>query len=440
MSSFLKENMRRIYFFNPIIFLCMTVHASHNFLVNQATTYIKFIPSIEDALKNAALDYQSSYCAHEFFSSNLPLFDSFPGLRNKIAHVPLAFLPTPIQHLENMGARIGVEQLFIKRDDLTGGYYKYGGNKVRKLEFLLADALLHGADSVLTFGYVGSNHAVATAYYAQELGLKAFVMLKPQPNSPVVRKNLSLLCLHGACINFYPTIELRTLGAQQMVLQLALDTGRIPYVIPTGGSCPLGVIGYVNAMFELKNQIDAGEMPEPDYLYVATGSVGTAAGIILGARASGLKSCIIPVAVEPDNYYEGFAHDIARLCTQTNHLLHDLDSQFPLYEFCTADIGVEKNFCGASYGTFSDECIQAIKAMKSTENIVLDGTYTGKAFSALLAHAERGDLTQKVVLFWNTYCAHTFEDELSHVDYHQLPRCVHEYFENPTQELNAKNT
>ena len=120
----------------------------------------------------------------------IPLFERYPGMKDKLDHVPLGSFPTPVESLERLGREIGVNDLYVKRDDLSGE--AYAGNKVRKLEFVLARVLAKGAKEVLTFGYAGSNHATATAVYAEQLGLRSISMLLPQPNADYVRRNLLL--------------------------------------------------------------------------------------------------------------------------------------------------------------------------------------------------------------------------------------------------------
>jgi D-cysteine desulfhydrase len=372
------------------------------------------------------------------FSTNLPLYQQYPPLAEHLAHLELADLPTPVEQLEHFGSFLGIDNFYIKRDDLTGknldvDVRQYGGNKVRKLEFLLADAAVRGADSIVTFGCVGSNHATATAIYAHQLGFEPIVQLKHQPNAYGVRKNLFLMHQHGACMQFYPTLAERLVGTVQTFLRNALDDGKATYFIPTGGSCPLGAIGYVNAAFELKQQIDAGLMPEPDYIYVPAGSLGTISGLLLGAQAAGLKAQIIGVATEPTTPGH-FENDIVVLFQKTNALLRSMDSSFPVCVLDKADVVVKHDFCGTSYGLFTREGMAARVLLQGLENILLDGTYTSKTVAALVHDAQEGKLKGKVVLYWHTYF-HGDGAGVKSFNYTVLPKCLWKYFETEVQEL-----
>ena len=363
------------------------------------------------------------------------LFKQFPQLEAQIPHVVLCDLPTPIVRLESFGNYIGCKNLFMKRDDLTGkdmggGLRLYGGNKPRKLEFLLADALRQNAQTVITFGCAGSNHALATAVYARELGLNTILMLKSQPNSYVVRHNLLLDNYYGAQLNFFSNNAMRALAAQEI---LKYDTGA--YLIPTGGSNPIGALGFVNAAFELAHQIESQEVAEPDQIYVATGSCGTAAGLLLGIKAARLTSKLIAVCVEPEGAPDRFLLNIKRLFLQTNEILHALDPSFPIIEFPTEDLIINKKFCGSAYGLSMPETAAAIRMFKDTENITLEATYSSKPVASIIDDAKNGLLQDQTVLFWNTYCGLDFSQLTNKMDYRNLSSEFHLFFESDAQSL-----
>lgn len=420
-------------FVQGVIFLTFPFALQSDYLLQHAALYVKFTPDIQKAIAKVIDQNQESEERENLFSTDIPLFEAFPGLKKSLAHISLVDAPTPVSLLKKCSEKFGCE-LYIKRDDLTGGTKHYGGNKVRKLEFLLADALRHKARSVLTFGCAGSNHVVATLYYAKMLGLRGFALLTPQNNSQVVRKNLLLMTAASPHLNYYPSAAVRELGAEHVLMREAFDNASVPYVIPTGGSCPLGVVGYVNAVYELKKQIEAGLMPEPDYIYVAGGSSGTAAGLLLGVKACNLKSKIVVIAVQSP------IKDVISLCIETNRFLHNADSAFPLYSFSEKDIKIAYEFYRPGYGTFSPEGEQATCTMKETEGIIVDGTYTAKACAAMLAHGQEGNLKNKVVLYWHTYCAHELPQDSIAPERHQLPVCLQWYFEHDVQELDKKGT
>jgi 1-aminocyclopropane-1-carboxylate deaminase/D-cysteine desulfhydrase-like pyridoxal-dependent ACC family enzyme len=366
-----------------------------------------------------------------YASGSNELFNYFPSLKNVISYVSLGNLPTPIHHAKQLEQKLPCASLYIKLDNLTGDP---GGNKVRKLEFLLADALAHNVNCVITFGCVGSNHALATAAYAHKLGLSCILMLQPQANSRIVQRNLLLDSHAQAEMVFAPTNKLRALSALYQCLHHKLETGTLPYVIPTGGSCALGILGYVNAAFELKKQIEAQELPEPDRIYVPLGSCGTFVGLLLGLKAAGIKSTLVGVAVEPDGQ-QAFIKQIRHLFEETNLLLHQADKTFPLFECNESDFVILDNFAGKGYALFTQEGVDAIKLLQETEDIILDGVYTAKAFSGFLHDIKHNNYQQHSCLFWNTFWADNSSEITSHINYKTLPKGLHPFFEDkPLQE------
>jgi 1-aminocyclopropane-1-carboxylate deaminase/D-cysteine desulfhydrase-like pyridoxal-dependent ACC family enzyme len=365
----------------------------------------------------------------------IPLFEYHNSLAQNLSHVVLGEFPTPIQKLDRLGRHLGLDNLYIKRDDLSGKVY--GGNKVRKLEFLLGKALHSQAREVLTFGAVGSNHALATAIYARQLGLKSISMLVPQPNAQYVRRNLLMTYHSGADLRLYPPIPyLKSLMNPAVFYQLFrhwLKRRRFPWVIPMGGSSPLGVMGFVNAAFELHEQILKGEMPEPDYIYVPSGSMGTAAGLILGLKAIKSKAQVVAVRVNGESVVN--AAKMVNLIRKTNRHLSSLDSSFPRLKFSEADIDIRHSFFGKRYALFTPEGMEAVSIAEKYAGIKLEGTYTGKAFAALMDDAKKSNLKDKVILFWNTYNSRDFSQVIEAIDYHLLPRCFHPYFEEELQAL-----
>ncbi len=366
----------------------------------------------------------------------IPLFEQYPRLSEKLPYIRLGEFPTPLHKLARMGREIGVGNLYIKRDDLSGGIY--GGNKVRKLEFIFGNALRKNAKTVMTFGVAGSNHVLATAIYAKETGLKCISMLLPQHNARYVRRNLLKSQLCGAELHYYKnTFALKAAAVCRFLLD-GIMTGRFPMIIPPGGSSPLGITGYVNAAFELKRQIAEGTSPEPDYIYVALGTMGTAVGLMLGLRAAGLKSRVIPVRVVD----EGFANVglMRKMFRDANELLHSSDGSFPLVELSKHEVSIRHDFIGRGYAVFTKEGMKAVGRLRDTEGISLEGTYTGKAFGALIRDADEQKLKDKTALFWNTYNSRDFSGDIINSDYHMLPRRLHGYFEDDVQPLDGNSS
>lgn len=351
------------------------------------------------------------------------LFEQFPKFKEYIAYVRLGDLPTPVKKLEGIGNLFAHTALYMKRDDLSGavvdGTRVFGGNKVRKLEYLLADALRLHARGVLTAGCAGSNHALATTVYARLVGLEPHIILAPQINSDIVKRNLLLDAYYGADIMYVTDRTQRG----ELFSSFTREHSDV-YPIPIGGSVPLGSIGYVSAAFELKKQIEQKIVPEPDDIYVAVGSGGTVAGLILGLRATGSKSKLHVIAVDDDP----FSTIVGNLVCQTNKLLHDIDNSFPLFTWQESDFAITTDFIGAGYGAITPEAREAINIAKQYEGFTLEGTYSAKAFAAFLHDVASGKLKDKTVLFWNTFSIGDFAELTTTVDYHRLPVPLHTYF------------
>ena len=266
----------------------------------------------------------------------LPLFEQYLLLKETLPYVQLGDFPTPLLPLNRLGQAVGAEQLFLKDDGVSGP--DYGGNKIRKLEFLLGDALRKGAKDVLTFGFAGSNHALATAVYAHKLGLQCISILLPQPNAQYLRKNLlfSQVCCAEIC-----HCKSETAAYIQTLVKLCskkLKHGKFPYIIAPGGSSPLGTIGYINAGLELKNQIERGLMPEPDRIFIPLGSMGTAVGLLIGLRTAGLKTRVASVRVVDEKY--GSKKKFTKLFHRTLSLIQSFDPAFPSFALSDDDIDI----------------------------------------------------------------------------------------------------
>ncbi len=370
-------------------------------------------------------------------TADRPLLRAHPTLKTTIPWLDLADLPTPVIRLKNLAAHFSTPHLYIKNDGLT--QQPVGGNKIRKLELLFADALAKNVRHIITFGCAGSNHATSTAYHSKTLGLSTTLLLCDQPNSATVRNNLLIDYVSGAemiACGSFEYQELRALSALHTFMQATQRDGQFPYLIPTGASCPLGGIGYVNAIFELKEQIDQGLIPEPDYIYCAAGSVGTVAGMLVGLRAAGLKTTLIPVGVEPNNTYE---QDTIKLAQDINGILHERDASFPLFALTNNDITFNMTLIGPDYGVLLPETHSALQLFATKEHISLDQTYTGKAAAALIADLQtKPELHDKVILFWNTFGIQ--EQTFKADEYKQMPLGFHTYFETNDYPLFTKES
>ena len=333
--------------------------------------------------------------------------------------------------MDRLGSEVGIERLYVKRDDLSGE--AYGGNKVRKLEFLLGRALAEGRKTVLTFGGAGSNHALATSIYARQRGLKSVSILLPQPNAHSVHRNLLMGHRAGAALCYYVSPGRAAAGTFLQRQRCRLRDGSYPAVIPPGGSSALGALGFVNAALELKAQVEAGEMPEPDVLYAASGTMGTVIGLAVGLMLAGMRCRVMAVCVTKPPYTS--PEKAPLLFGEIVSLLRRSDPSVPKLSFDNSGFILRHGFLGKGYGLYTEESAAAAKRVKEAQGLKLEGTYTGKTFAALLADAEAGALTGKTVLFWNTHNSRDFSAEIEGIDYHELPPGLHGYFEDEVQPL-----
>lgn len=287
---------------------------------------------------------------------------------NDFARVPLAILPTPIQKLENISRILGTN-VWIKRDDMTG--IGLGGNKVRKLEFLLAEAKAQGAEVVFTTGGAQSNHAMLTAACAKKLGMTPILILKKR--GVTGRKGNQLLeYLMDTDVRFMDTDSYDDIYAEMD--RVGKELGRPYYKIPCGGSNALGALGYVACVKEIA---DSGL--HFDYLICAEGSGGTHAGVALGAKIFMPQTRTVGVMVDSDPF-EVITPEIMR---GTAKLL-EAD-----VEIGPGDVHL-LNMCGPGYAIPSKEGNTAIRMMAENEGLFLDPVYTGKAFAGLVKLAREG--------------------------------------------------
>jgi 1-aminocyclopropane-1-carboxylate deaminase/D-cysteine desulfhydrase-like pyridoxal-dependent ACC family enzyme len=359
----------------------------------------------------------------------IPLFERYPHLAEKLSRLSFGEFPTLVEKLSGLCSRLNRDNLYIKRDDLSSR--TYGGNKVRKLEFLLADAQKRGATRIITSGGAGSNHALATALYAKLAGLKAVLMLYQQPNSHAVRDNLLTDLYSKADLFHHETFQEHLLAFKEAVKRYEIFDGKVPYIIPLGGSSPIGAIGYVNAGFELAEQIAAGELPLPSRIYLALGTMGTTAGLLLGLKAAGIDVHLHAVRVVPT--YVADMDKCHILFRQTNELLRELDPSFPLCTIEPDDITIYHEYFGEKYGMFTPEAMAAMTILRESDGVALDGTYTGKACAAFIADAR--SVGDRPMLFWHTKNSRPFPPGALKAAYRLLPTSFHYYFTEPVQPL-----
>jgi L-cysteate sulfo-lyase len=295
----------------------------------------------------------------------------------------------------NLSSQLGGPTLWVKRDDCTG--LSTGGNKTRKLEYLLADALAAGADTVITQGAVQSNHARQTAALCAKLNLPCHILLEDRTgfkdDSYRLNGNVLLDRLHGA------TVSSRPAGAN---MQTEMETfaeslkakGKKPYVIPGGGSNPIGALGYVNAALEITYQLNEIGL-KATHLVLATGSAGTHAGLIAGLKILNSPLKVIGFGVRaPKEKQEQMVYDLA--CRTAAMLGHEGAVQ-------REDVFADCNYVGAGYGLPTEGMVEAVKMLAQTEGLLFDPVYTGKGLSGLIDWVRHDRFTKDdTVIFLHT--------------------------------------
>ena len=296
----------------------------------------------------------------------------------------LGFLPTPIEPLKRLSAELGID-LALKRDDFTG--FGGGGNKVRKLEFLMAEAVAAGANVLITTGGHQSNHARVVAAAARRFGMEAVLVLRGNPPT-AYQGNLLLDRLFGATLEFLEPTEYFTLVEPRMAAhaEAARAAGKVPFIIPLGGATPTGALGYVRAVEEMDAQLKADGLPPPDAIVAPTGSGGTLAGLALGAARHWPKTRIIGISVSRDRAW--FQARIAAMANDTAALLEWPERIEP------AALEIEDGYVGSAYGVPSSGGNAAVARLAATEGVLLDPVYTGKAMDGLFGQVASGSLPQ----------------------------------------------
>lgn len=350
-----------------------------------------------------------------------PLFERYPALQAKLPFIALGTFPTPVSRMAILGAELKLPGLWVKHDDLSAEIY--GGNKIRKLEFLLADALQRRCTTVLTFGGLGSNHALATSINCRRLGLQCVAVLTPEPPTDAVRRTLRYHQQLGTRLELAETYaEVRATAARVITELGAQQVCEIQF----GGSSWLGAIGFVNAAFELEAQIGAGELPRPDRIYVGCGTTSTTAGLALGFALAGAPIKIEGVQVTPDSVQP--AQRCVELYKQTSTELHRLDSTVVVPSLDAYAVNVRRDQLGEGYAMPTSAAREAADLMQ-LEGMPASLTYTGKAMAALIADARAGLLRDKNVLFWNTYNSRPYPNLPDDESWRELPAGFHSIFD-----------
>jgi D-cysteine desulfhydrase family pyridoxal phosphate-dependent enzyme len=300
-----------------------------------------------------------------------------------------AHLPTPVEELPRLSAALDGPRILIKRDDQTG--LAFGGNKTRKLEFLVAEAHEQGAQMLISGGALQSNHCRQTAAAAARFGFDCILVLNGEmPEHPTA--NLLLDQLFGAEI---VTIKERALRDQvlQETFNKAMVMGRKPYLVPYGGSTPTGALGYAFAVEELMAQMkDRGSI---DWIVFGTSSGGTHAGLVLGQRLFGYKGNVLGISIdEPETWLK---ERVSKLASDASEKLGER------IEFTQADVLANADYCTAGYGVLTDAEREAVRLFAKCEGLLLDPVYTGRAAAGMIDLIRKGFFKKdETVLFWHT--------------------------------------
>lgn len=304
---------------------------------------------------------------------------------NEPGRLSLAQIPTPLVELPKLAKQFGIERLLMKRDDLTG--LETSGNKIRKLEYVLADAMARGADTLVTHGGFQSNHCRATAAIGARLGLRVRLLLRSADADPPKVGNLLLDHLFGADVTLHDPDEYsdRREALIGRTMQTERAAGRKPYFFPVGASVPLGCWGYIRAVAELIEQVG---QDTPIDLFCATGSAGTQAGLILGKALFGCDRWrVLGVPI---------CDSVASFDAALRRLIAETVAVFGL-DLAEADTPIEliDGFIGEGYAIPYPEELETIRQLAQMEGILLDPTYTGKAFTGMLATIRGGGIRSR---------------------------------------------
>ncbi len=305
---------------------------------------------------------------------------------NKVSRLHFAHLPTPIEELPRLSKTLGGPRILVKRDDQTG--LAFGGNKTRKLEFLVAEAQEQGAKMLISGGAMQSNHCRQTAAAAARYGFECTLVLTGElPAQPSA--NLLLDNLFGAKVVAVPDRKDR----DRILLKTfdnAVADGKKPYLVPYGGSSPMGALGYAFAVEEfMKQNIHA------DWMVFGTSSGGTHAGLVLGQRVFGFKGKILGISI--DESEEWLKTHVSKIASDASEKLGER------IEFTPAEVMANADYCGAGYGVLTDAEREAVNLFAKYEGLLLDPVYTGRAAAGMIDLIRKGFFKKdETVLFWHT--------------------------------------
>jgi len=358
----------------------------------------------------------------------IPLVKKFPKLK-ALPHVNLVNAPTPVEKMVKSNKVLGGMNIWIKRDDLTNP--KYGGNKLRKYEFVIPYLQKKKKKRILTVGGLGTNHGLANVIIARDFNIKTSLYLVDQPLTEHVRDNL--LCDHyyGAELNYTKDVKGT---AYHLLKDLISDWSS--YYLCVGASNSVGTIGFINAGLELAEQIKKGDIPEPDKIFIAVGSMGMVLGLFIGLELAGLGTKIMGICVSDVKYNS--AKKLQKLTRKTLKRLRKFDKTIPdvsnkLFE----RLFLERAFFGGEYGRYTYEGLEAIEIAKN-DGIELDPVYTGKVFSGMIDYCRKTpNAKNETILYWHSKNSVDLSPIYNSVNYKDLPKKFHQFFDG-TVEIDNK--
>lgn len=338
--------------------------------------------------------------AHVGPALEYPLAARFPRLGERVPRVALSSGPSPVSRLEKLSASLGRDDIWLKNDGLFGTIY--GGNKPRKLQFVLADALRKRVKRVLTTGTIGTNHGLATAIYARELGLQTSLLLAYEEPSPDNIATLLQIASTGARIHYTRSYPLTAVVAPYFIARYWLSDRRMPYLLGPGGSSVLASLGYADAAFELADQVRAGELPEPAWIVIPLGTGGTVAGLLAGLRLAGLDTRV--VAVKATRAPTTWRPAVKRLARAVGKRIARESGERDLAHVRLDGLQIEAGWLGPGFGRESAAGSKAQALVDDLEGLDLDPVYNAKSMAALIDLSRAGRLPGPG-LFWHTYNA-----------------------------------
>ncbi len=371
---------------------------------------------------------QSQYQKSESYEKRSALIERLPEL-GSIPRIDLVQAPTPLVQYEQLGQRIGCSDLWIKHENLTNPIY--GGNKPRKLEYALGEALSRKCRSVVTVGGIGTNHGLATAIFSQQLGLACHLVLFEQPVTRHVQNSLCLMHRFGATQHFAPNYAAAAWRISRLLApsKLGLTDQQTAY-IPGGGTSPVNVLGIVDAVFELREQIDALGLKPPTSLFCAVGTCGTLAGLVLGCRLCKLPTRVIGVRVI--DRVMANPYRVAYLTNRALSVIKQRCKNIDLPAFRPRDITIMEGYFGDGYGAVTQKGKEAL-ALAAEFGIKLETTYTAKAFAALIDSVKTISTNAGPVFFWNSFNSVDYSAQAERINYRELPRAFHRFFSGPVE-------